>query len=808
MKLYIATTSLNFDAIVSTDSVSPASFYPQRNFGIPFIYEKASLCLRNSILLTDVFPIFNIGKSDVDHRPMVVEIAADNYPKRFTKVRDCDGFAVYSTDKTIYLSPASCKLYFRSEADKRATVAKAESILESKYLLYERLGAISVYDGNSTNAKIDQNTFKGIVDNPVLNSESVKEDIQINKAKGFIFSYLIGASQAVSADSARLLRLTKEIKNGIYSLGTKKGKAKNASDVIYHYAYEAEAISESLDTRKVAARKRVEAFLETNDFSAILRGASTDEIILFLKKTDLYRTLYNRLNSGRLFSIIGLVQSVVSSKDDSGLESSLEELEKYVHSIVQHGAPVIQVQELFTLFGLNYMEVKDSALTDETRRKVETMYNLYSGYNYVATGIRENRIDYIIDAGKEFFPEQTLENQRERDYVNAMLDNLEHAASFDIMGTESAALQALAVFMRSPDADLDKMASLIISNEIPDARIAFGLWGLFHGYSSIPQGYYNEYVKRIQHKDIDELVRQVYGMLFGVEPVFVLKKESSKKARGVVKGVMSLFGIGVIEPSTQAPDKQAKEIQASFDWSYNEPEQRDSIQCENTHQLEETSKESGIKPKGGISGDGESLLDECEDLPGYPEVYTKLENNVIKGFKKSEQIEYYCKHFKSICSDAISYPAIKSGIDRIDILPGSKTNWDKVKRLLKTGIDAIARNANEQMIEQRRMKIVSEVAADNNRQFVKDNDAWNVIFPVLPKDNKVLKQIKQDLEWFQHNYCTPDYYEDYPCDNVSVIANYEKYLKNKQNTNTEWLADIYSRVSIDDVISALKSIYR
>ena len=750
---------------------------------------------------------------------MVVEIDADNYPERFTKVRDCDGFSVYRTDKTIYLSPVSCKLYFRSEADKRATLAKAESILESKYLLYERMGAISVYDGTSTNAKIDQNTFKGIVDNPVLNSESVKEDIQINKAKGFIFSYLIGASQAVSADSARLLRLTKEIKNGIYSLGTKDGKVKNASDAIYHNAYEAEAISESLDTKKVAARKRVDTFLETNDSSAMLRGSSTDEIILFLEKTDLYRTLYSRLNSGRLFSIIALVQSVVSSKDDSVVESSLEELEKYIHSIVQHDAPVVQVKELFTLYSLNYMEVRDPSLTDETRKKVETMYNLYSSYNYVAAGIRENRIDYIIDAGKEFFPEQTLENQRERDYVNAMLDNLEHATSFDIMGTESAALQALAVFMRSPDADLDKMASLIISNEIPDARIAFGLWGLFHGYSSIPQAYYNEYVRRIQHQDIAELVRQVYGMLLGVEPVFVLEKESSKKTRGVVKSVMSFFGIGADDPSLQAPDTQAKEIQASFDWAADEPEHRDSMQSESPQQQEKTSKEFGIERGGDISVDGESLPDEGDDLPGYPEVYTALEGIVITGFKKSEQIEYYCKSFKSVCSDAKSYPAIKNGIDQIEILPGSKTNWDKVKRLLKTGIDAIAREANEQMIEQRRMTIVADAASGVIRQFVTDKDAWDVIYPVLPKDNEVLDQVKKDLEWFQDNYKPgyvnknrkPAYYENNPRDNISVIANYKKYLKNKQNSNFNnpvWLVRIYSRISIDDVISALQSIYR
>ena len=63
MKLYIATTSLNFDAIVSTDSVSPAAFYQQRGFGISLFYDKASFSLPNSILLTDAFPVFSINRS-------------------------------------------------------------------------------------------------------------------------------------------------------------------------------------------------------------------------------------------------------------------------------------------------------------------------------------------------------------------------------------------------------------------------------------------------------------------------------------------------------------------------------------------------------------------------------------------------------------------------------------------------------------------------------------------------------------------------------------------------------------------------
>lgn len=794
MKLYIATTSLNFDAIVSTDSISPASFYPQRRFGIPFVYEKASLCHQNSILLTDVFPLFNIGKSDVDHRPMVIEIDSDNYPDRFQKVRDCDGFSVYITDRTVYLSPLSCRIVFRSEFDKRATLAKAESILESKYLLYERLGAIIVHDGQASNVRIDQNTFKGISDSPVLNSESIKEDIQINKAKGFIYSYLIGASQAVSPDSARLLRLSKDIKNGIYSLGTKEGKNKSASDAICRLANEAEAISESLDPKKVAAQNKVFDYLTAIDSSSILRGSTPHEIILFLEKTELYRTLYSRLNGGRLFSIVNLVQSVLSSKDDSVVESSLEQLQKYVYSIAQHEAPLVQVKELFTLFNLNYLEVTDPVLTDESRKKVETMYNLYSGYNYVAAGIRENRIDYIIEAGKVFFPEQTLENQKERDYVNAMLDNLEHATSFDMLGSDSAALQALAVFMRSPDSDLDKMASLIVTNEIPDARIAYGLWGLFHGYSAIPQGYYNGFVSRIPQNNLAAFNRQVYDMLFGKDPVYNNDEPVTRKPKGFLGGLFSQKKEK--ETRSESQNVSSPEVQGSFSWAEDNAG-LDEKQISDSAYLEPAPQTSPME------------LD--DDLPmGYESMYGVLlpilmNADVKNKATKADFFAYYPPKVKEACDNASSLIGLRNSIDAIPIAV-AKTAWKTVRPQLFACIDEKQLSEIEEKSRARMDKMAEENSRGRIKKFYRDEYAWDIILSKLPKEKSIIDQVKKDYTWFMDNYGNPPYYENKPTDNENCLNAFAKYLRKRIDFSSS-CRKIYSRIDIDHIIAELKKVY-
>ena len=815
MKLYIATTSLNFDAIVSTDSVSPAAFYQQRGFGITLFYDKASFFLPNSILLTDAFPIFSINRSEVDHRPMVIEIDSNDYPSYFEAVKRNGDNIVYQTERTIYLSPLTSKIYFFSEADLRATLAKAESILESKYILYVKLGAIKVYDRSMPSIKVGQDSFKKISDALVPNSKFITKDIGINKAKGFIISYMIGAGMAITPDSAHLLKLSKDIKNAIYSLGTKDGKTEGAVKTVHRLAEEAEELSSYIDPKKQEARDRVLRYLASIDASAMLRGASYEEIVMFLEKIGVYSSLFCRLNGSRLTSISGLVNQALSSRDESLTETTLADISRYVSSIIQRLSAGINVSDLFKLsLDRNYIECSDPSLETESKKKVEIMFNLYSGYGYKASGIRENRVDYVIDAGREFFPDTNDGNQDERSYINAMLDNLEHAASFDIMATNSQALQALAVFMRSPDADLDKMASLIVSNEIPDARIAFGLWGLFYGYSNIPQSYYNTLVQSLNNKDAAIFVSQIHDALFGATSSQEIEETAPKTEKNIWQKALSLVGLGEKEEPKEQ-DQIASGVQGEL-WPGMDADYETEPVSGNDNAQEviiNSEQESSAKPN---SADSQSRSNE-EDLPGFDHVFLEVKDIINTIFKKEPQVAYYSNAVKDICSTAVSYPAIKSGLDQIPIMNGTSTNWDKAKRKIKNQVDGIVRKEALQIAEKQYQSMMSEAANGASRQFVTDKFAWEIVKYALPNDDRVRKQLERDLTWFQDNYDPSHvekgrsaYYGTSPRDNMSVIANYERYLRQKReyNPKASWLQEIYLKVDVDAVIYALKQVYR
>ena len=77
MKYYIALSSLNIDNILSSESISPHSFYEKRDFGYRSFQKIQNITLQNDILLFSQLPYFTIQDADNENYPMVIEIEDD-----------------------------------------------------------------------------------------------------------------------------------------------------------------------------------------------------------------------------------------------------------------------------------------------------------------------------------------------------------------------------------------------------------------------------------------------------------------------------------------------------------------------------------------------------------------------------------------------------------------------------------------------------------------------------------------------------------------------------------------------------------
>ena len=104
MKYYIPTSSLNFNNILSTESLSPKSFYEKRGFGYSRWFSVEENCIAHLTLLYGTPHMFNRPESDIEDHPMLIEIDTD---EEFPEVVE----GVYYTDRTIYLNPWQIKIH-------------------------------------------------------------------------------------------------------------------------------------------------------------------------------------------------------------------------------------------------------------------------------------------------------------------------------------------------------------------------------------------------------------------------------------------------------------------------------------------------------------------------------------------------------------------------------------------------------------------------------------------------------------------------------------------------------------------------
>ena len=204
MKLYIPTSTLNFNNILSTESLSPQAFYAHRDFGYKRWTSIPENGLANAILLYDRPFHFSRPASDVEDHPMWIEIETD---EEFTSVAD----GIRLSDHTIYLSPWRTHFFFLTEADLRTTQSLTQQSAETKLTpLYSR--HMKLRNDYPTTPSLD------IPKNKVnLNMEAINYDCRINKLKGLLYGYYLGAlfSEAPAIANLRLQLLT--LRNNFYA---------------------------------------------------------------------------------------------------------------------------------------------------------------------------------------------------------------------------------------------------------------------------------------------------------------------------------------------------------------------------------------------------------------------------------------------------------------------------------------------------------------------------------------------------------------------------------------------------------------
>ena len=205
MKLYFPTSTLNLNNILSSESLSPAAFYARRGFGFRRWTSVPESGLRNALVLYDRPFRFARPASDVEDHPLWVEVETDEEFPLAGGVR--------LADHTLYLSPWRARFLFFSEADRRAAQSLARQSSEVKLSRLYVIRWLEVRPQELSPGGLPA----GLQDVP-LNEAALAQDRRINRMKGLLYGYYLGALLSESPAVANQRRDVKELRDRFSAL--------------------------------------------------------------------------------------------------------------------------------------------------------------------------------------------------------------------------------------------------------------------------------------------------------------------------------------------------------------------------------------------------------------------------------------------------------------------------------------------------------------------------------------------------------------------------------------------------------------
>jgi hypothetical protein len=747
-KLYIPTTTLNFNNILSSESVSPKSFYEKRGFGYNRWFSIPENNHSNVILLYESLCSFSRSKSDYEDHPLLIEVLFDE-----ESISDLTNVAegTYTCDHTIYLTPWKTKFIFFSDEDKRVTLSMSDSSLETKLLkLYSKRFSVE-----SPDKKYNQ---IAISDHFEPNLSEIEKDICINKMKGVLYGYYIGALLSTTLEPVKQLNVLREILN-IFA-----------------------AILSSLDKAPTEYQRNRLDFLfkkmrKTNPFYTKLLEIigdenKTDDVFSLIR--DEYGFSRSDIDERRLLSDLQVYKEQTGLKNPSliWIENKLYELENEIHNNFQ---PLSTNKGEMLVMDNKLSSVSHDVIKDEIENRLFIYWinNLFSSkkYNGKISSFKDKFSDDATSEAKEIYQEKWADS-----YAKIFLNNLRRHVRGDEFNQQwnNGIFSSLAAVVTN-GGEWSKLLTFMQSKEMNDYRIAFAMFGALNGFANLTRDF-TDVVYSCDSKYIEEIYKEFHDQLFGYSPIIELSSQ-------IKEDTTTKINIG---------DNASKEQILKNTETKKEP-------IANSSTISDQQKEDTLSTTNRTLLELElSAFNEftTRDKATQKEIITKL--NIINIYSLSDwdekivgSIEWTTKKGQKKIVSAINKSKQKNS--------SSKAN--------------LMRSNPNLFIEEK---------PSEDSKFYKDKNALLYLAELLPDEKKVRALFKNDLDWFQGNYqekyqekdgtWKSGNYHNNDKDNNSVIEHFRTYLKDKilqehWKKKVDSIKAIYKQIDIDAIISKLKGLY-
>jgi hypothetical protein len=594
-KLYIPTSTLNFNNLMSSESISPASFYSKRGFGYKRFVKVDPNPLDNRIILYKDFPVFMIHDNELENYPLVIEI--DSRYVNEDVIKEING--IYFAEETIYFNPFSTKFIFRNKEEQISTISKAAPSIETKMVsLYDK--CFVIYDKskflNSFNfEKIELDDSKNDI------SSYISKDRKINKLKGLLFAYLIASNKSISPDIVSLEKLARDLKNTLSAIITSPdGRATYAQD-------------EHLKTLYKSINERLYKIV----ISPIIKEKSEKYQCNFdylLKQENLWES-WLRQNNFSNFQIEPFDASI--KEKDEAFNNYLQNLEKKLLDIKRK-----QKKELVDTNSLPVIQNNRIIEIPSQKEFLTKLFNEYLEEAYTSDEFIQSRYEFARSGGKVFKEElqEKWNDSQWQQYINGLLKNLNEYSAFNIKSIDNITLQSFAAFCQKGESDIDKLVDYLIINEIGDFRISFSLWGIIFGFADMPKTLTNELFQSNNAEYITRIYKHIYKQLHSIELEGNLEKHENKKLQEEINAEVPKHNIAKDNEKTPSTTDYKKDLERKLKDCKLKPEQIDSI-CESYKKNNNMINDSFFNSVKNIKGIGKKTLEKIKEALAYkPEI--------------------------------------------------------------------------------------------------------------------------------------------------------------------------------------------
>ncbi len=768
MKLYIPTSSLNLNNILSSESISPAAFYPQRGFGYSNFHKVDLNPFDNSIVLYSQCPHFEIPKSDLENHAMVIEIeTSDCAPSFETELKKVSDEGIYQYGRTIYLNPFSTKIYFFNQAHYVTALSLTEQSGETKLTrIYSN--ALDIFIGGRAR-KFEAIKFS---DYHSLNYSAIEFDKSLNRIKGFVVAYIIAANRRTPQYIVKAKHLVNEISNLAYAiLNSPDGRGTQYQ-------------LNMLNTNLTAFSQLVNMPFYDNA-KEILGGQKWEEFEFLMQKYGVdfqFRNSYNYLFHQLTTPIKG---------DYNPIPEALNVLNNWIAQEEQ--------KEKSIRFDLDGIGVTTSKLTQYEDACIETgntreYYQHLINDVFTTTDVTENTLNTerlnlatsVTLKVKEYEGDK-WEDSKVKKWLNQLRRNIAGQEAFDLQWNRGF-VSAIAAFLLKGDSH-DKLTRFLIDCEIEDGRLAFGFYGCTCGFANMSRVFTDELFGIEDLNYISEIYKKLYKQLHQVDlegDLLLRQKQFASKLREDVYDIIAGedFDFAQVDAIEEALNIEGNKYDPKALWF-----------ILNT-----------LVPK---RSEARNIVEEVLNSATIYNSRGELETSIWHGLSKLPK-KKVTTTFKEKLRRAIDLEEQKGNPEAfLCVLDDLLSKKDKAYKLLKKRFCAEERTFTERIVEAAKdavggmLNLFSEdnVPEQDIKRFYCDQNAYNAIASVLPDDSKLKDQFREDLMWFQDEYQKGDtsrYYAKASRENIKVIDAFVRYIERKPYSR---------RININKIMMRLGELY-